>query len=127
MDYRLEKWGKVSYMNDTNAFCDRSLLAFGAEYLPEYTGRSYFSIIKYRLGAYYSLPYYNIRGIRAAKEYGITGGLALPLPRTHSLLSISVQYTKINGQSVNTLDENYLRLNIGLTFNERWFFKRRVN
>ncbi|KAA6320119.1 hypothetical protein EZS27_030066 [termite gut metagenome] len=127
MDYRLEKWSEVSYMNDANAFCDRSVIALGAEYLPGYTGRSYFSLIKYRLGAYYSLPYYNIGGIRAAKEYGITGGFALPLPRARSLLSISVQYIKVNGQSINTLDENYLRLNIGLTFNERWFFKRRVD
>ncbi|KAA6350586.1 hypothetical protein EZS27_002069 [termite gut metagenome] len=127
MDYRLEKWSKVSYMNDANAFCDRSVIALGAEYWPGYTGRNYFSIIKYRLGAYYSLPYYNMRGIRAAKEYGITGGFALPLPRARSLLSISVQYIKVNGQSINTLDENYLRLNIGLTFNERWFFKRRVD
>ncbi|KAA6333734.1 hypothetical protein EZS27_017883 [termite gut metagenome] len=127
VDYRLEKWSEVSYMNDANAFCNRSVVALGAEYLPGYTGRNYFSLVKYRLGAYYSLPYYNIRGIRAAKEYGITGGFALPLPRARSLLSVSVQYIKVNGQSINTLDENYLRLNIGLTFNERWFFKRRVD
>jgi hypothetical protein len=127
MDYRLEKWSRVSYMNDANAFADRSVIALGAEYLPEYTGRYYLSLVKYRLGAYYSLPYYNINGVRAAKEYGITGGFALPLPRAHSLLNISVQYVKVNGQNTNMLDENYLRLSVGLTFNERWFFKRRVD
>ncbi|KAA6306858.1 hypothetical protein EZS27_041477, partial [termite gut metagenome] len=63
----------------------------------------------------------------AAKEYGVTGGIALPMPRTHSVLTISAQYIRVNGQNTYALDENYLKLNIGLTFNERWFFKRKVD
>ncbi|KAA6340411.1 hypothetical protein EZS27_011720 [termite gut metagenome] len=126
LDYNLQKWSKVSYMGDANAFCDYSKIALGIEYLPGYTGRNYFSYIKYRAGVYYSTPYYKIENV-SAKEYGITGGIALPLPRTRSILNISAQYVKLEGQNATMLDENYLRLNIGLTFNERWFFKRQVD
>ncbi|KAA6314637.1 hypothetical protein EZS27_034779, partial [termite gut metagenome] len=126
LDYNLQKWSKVSYMGDANALYDYSKIALGIEYLPGYTGKSYFSYIRYRAGVYYSTPYYKIDNV-SAKEYGITGGITLPLPRTRSILNISAQYIKVEGQNATMLDENYLRLNIGLTFNERWFFKRQVD
>jgi hypothetical protein len=127
LDWSMENWSKVPYMNDANVFCNRYKLSGGAEYFQGQKGRSYFSFVKYRLGGYYSLPYYKIGEIRAAKEYGVTGGIALPMPRTHSVLTISAQYIRVNGQNTYALDENYLKLNIGLTFNERWFFKRKVD
>lgn len=131
LDYTFQKWASASYMDNSNAFCDRSKIAVGVEYLPNEIGRSFFSHIKYRVGAYYSLPYYkaeeNGEAFRAAKEFGLTAGLTLPVPRSLSKLSLSAQYVKVTGQRSNMLDEKYLRFSIGLTFNERWFFKRKVN
>nr|WP_320057732.1 hypothetical protein [uncultured Bacteroides sp.] len=127
VDYTLQKWGDATYMSKSNEFCDRSKIALGLEYLPSYTKRNYFAHVKYRLGAYYSQPYYKINGAKASKEYGITGGVGLPFARTRSILSLSAQYVKVDGQKDNLLNENYLRLSIGFTFNERWFFKRKVD
>ncbi|WP_321330678.1 hypothetical protein [uncultured Bacteroides sp.] len=126
-DYSLQKWSDVAYMGEVGSLCDRSKIAIGMEYLPSYTNRNYFAHIKYRLGAYYSEPYYKIDGVRASKEYGITGGIGLPFSRSRSILSLSAQYVKIDGSKDNLLNENYLRLSIGFTFNERWFFKRKVD
>ena len=64
----------------TRRFCDRGRISVGAEYLPNPMGRSYLSHVKYRLGAYYSKPYYKIDGVRAADEYGVTAGFGLPIP-----------------------------------------------
>ena len=64
--------------------------------------------------------------MRAAEEYGVTAGFGLPIPRTRSLLSITAQYVHVNGKTNAFLDENILRLCIGVTFNERWFFKWKV-
>lgn len=127
VDVMLQDWNKTSYMNDKNAFCKREKIAFGAEYLPNPMGRSYFSHVKYRLGAYYSKPYYKIDGVRAANEYGLTAGFGLPIPRTRSLLSISAQYVRMQGTNAAFLNENTLRICVGVTFNERWFFKRKVD
>lgn len=57
-DVMFQNWSKVSYMNNDEAFCDRGRISVGAEYLPNPMGRSYLSHVKYRLGAYYSKPYY---------------------------------------------------------------------
>jgi len=133
LDYTLQKWGDITYMNTENAFCDYSKIAFGAEFLPSYQGRSLFSSLKYRVGAYYSEPYYKAQDAdtratyRAAKEYGVTAGIAVPMVRSRTVLNLSVQYSKVNGQKDNIINENYLRFNIGITFNERWFAKLKVN
>lgn len=126
VDVMYQKWSNSTFMNDPDAFCDRAKVALGAEYIPNLMGRSYFSIIKYRVGAYYSKPYYKIDGQRAANEFGVTAGFGLPLPRSRSVLSLSAQYVKTKGTETRFLNENTLRVCIGVTFNERWFLKRRV-
>ena len=126
-DFTYQKWSSVTYMNKADAFSNRTKIAVGAEYLPNPMGRSYFAHVKYRLGAYYSQPYYKIDGERAANEYGVTAGFGLPIPRTRSVLSLSAQYVRVQGTNPAFLNENTLRVCVGVTFNERWFFKRKVD
>ncbi|MBD3591538.1 outer membrane protein transport protein [Bacteroides sp. GM023] len=139
VDYSLQQWSKTKFginavgnegvnedFNETYAYCDRHKISVGAEYIPNLIGRSYLSHIKYRLGAYYTTPYYKIDGKKAAREYGVTAGFGLPVPRSRSILSISGQFVRVSGQETNFVNENIFRVSIGLTFNERWFFKRRV-
>lgn len=125
-DATVEKWGNVTYMNAKNALCDRQKFSAGAEYMPNPLGRSYFAHVRYRIGAYYSLPYYKIDGVRASKEYGVTAGFGLPIIRNRSMVNISAQYVRTKGNRAAFLDEHTIRLNIGITFNERWFFKFKV-
>ncbi len=127
LDVLTQKWSDVTYMNNSSAFCDRGRVSIGAEYQPNPVGRNYLSLVKYRLGAYYSKPYYKIGGVRAADEYGLTAGFGLPVPRTRSIVSLSAQYVRVNGSRAEFLNENILRLCVGVTFNERWFFKRKVD
>lgn len=138
LDYSLQQWSKTDFgvetneqellqnFNDTYTYCDRSKISVGAEYIPSLIGRSYFTHIKYRLGAYYTTPYYKIDGKKASREYGVTAGFGLPVPRSRSILSISGQFVRVKGLETNMVNENIFRVSIGLTFNERWFFKRRV-
>ena len=138
VDYSLQQWSKAKFgvaatddatraeFEETYAYNDRHKISVGAEYIPNLIGRSYLSHIKYRLGAYYTTPYYKIDGKKAARVYGVTAGFGLPVPRSRSILSISGQFVRVSGQETNFVNENIFRVSIGLTFNERWFFKRRV-
>ena len=126
-DVMFQNWGNVKYMNRDDMLCDRSRVSVGAEFLPNPMGRNYLAHVKYRLGAYYSKPYYKVAGNRAANEYGVTAGFGLPIPRTRSVLSLSAQYVRTEGTSAQLLNENIFRVCIGVTFNERWFFKRKVD
>lgn len=137
-DYSLQQWSKVKSgvtttdatiredFNETYAYSDRSKISVGGEYIPNAIGRSYFARVKYRLGGYYTTPYYKIGGEKVAQEYGVTAGFGIPVPRSRSILSISGQFVRVKGLETNMVNENIFRVSIGLTINENWFFKRRV-
>lgn len=137
-DYSLQQWSKTKFgvttadatvredFNETYAYSDRSKISVGGEYIPNAIGRSYFARVKYRLGGYYTTPYYKIGGEKAAQEYGVTAGFGIPVPRSRSILSISGQFVRVKGLETNMVNENIFRVSIGLTINENWFFKRRV-
>jgi hypothetical protein len=127
LDLTYQVWSKVPFMGNEDAFVDRTKISLGAEYLPDPLGRSILKRIKYRAGAYFNAPYYKLDGVRASKEWGLSVGLSVPIIRSRSYINISGQYARVNGQTANFIHENQLRVNIGVTFNERWFYKTRVN
>lgn len=127
LDGTYQDWSKVTFMGKKDQFEDMTRVSFGGEYIPNPMSRSFLARTKYRFGAYYSNPYYKIEGKRAAEEYGASVGLGIPLVRGKSYLNVSGQYVKVTGKTANFLDEKMLRVNVGITFNERWFYKYKVN
>ena len=126
-DVLLQQWSKVNFMNGKDLFCDRVKVSVGAEYLPALYGSGFFNHVKYRVGAFYSLPYYKLEGSRAAKEYGVSLGVGMPVARSNSIINVSGQFIRLQGQGASRLSENTFQLTVGLTFNETWFFKRKIN
>lgn len=128
LDYTLQKWEDVEFFNEKGKFLNRSKISFGAEYLPNPFSRNYLNRIRYRIGAYYSDPYTKVNDKDGAREYGVSFGFGLPLEvfQGRSILNISGQYAKVSPKVKGMLEENYLRINIGLTFNDRWFMKWKV-
>ena len=126
LDYTHQKWGEVDFFKEKGKFQDRSKISVGAEYLPNPLNRNYFKRIRYRIGAYYADPYAKVNDQEGAREYGASFGFGLPIFQSKSLLNISGQYVKVSPKVKGMLEENYLRVNIGLTFNDRWFMKWKV-
>lgn len=139
-DYNLQKWASVSFpvykanstpeqsyvMND-NAFKDRHKFTLGAEICPEEEGRSFLKRIKYRAGVSYVTPYLNVDGGDGPKELSASFGFGIPIMNSYnsrSILNISAQW--VNMKCDRFVTENTFRINIGLTFNERWFAKWKV-
>lgn len=125
-DYTLQQWSKDKFLG-TDALLDRSEYRFGFEYVHDSSSKKYFSRVKYRIGGYYSEPYIRINGIEGAREYGVSLGVALPLLNNKSLVQLSGHYVKVSSAGKGLgLDENMFKLNVGITFNERWFMKQKV-
>ncbi len=128
-DYTLQKWSKTKYNNLKNAYTDRSKMSVGAEFLPNPMGRNYLKRIRYRVGAYYATPYLKLPQCEGPSEYGISAGFGLPLYmfQRNSILNITGQYVHVSPSVSNMLSENRFVIKIGLTFNEHWFMKWKVN
>ena len=143
VDYSFQKWANMDYPVQTNnittdhklgyqmvgsQLLDRHKVTVGTDWVPNPMGRSYFSHVHYRFGVSYATPYYNVNGVKGPREISVSAGLGIPLINTwnnRSTLNISAQW--VNRSADNLVRENSFRLNIGLTFNERWFAKWKVD
>ena len=100
----------------------------GAEWIPNpRSTRSVFHHIRYRVGAGYTTPYYYINGQDGPKDLQLSLGLGIPIMNAYnnrSILNVSAQWQHRSAD--NLITENTFRLNIGITFNERWFSKMKI-
>ena len=126
-DYTYQKWSKAKFNNLTSVYSDVSKISVGAEYVPNAYSHNYLKRIKYRIGGYLSNSYTKVDGQDGSKEYSVSAGFGLPIFQSKSMLNISGQYIKVSPKVKGMLEENSLRVNIGITFNERWFMKYKVD
>lgn len=141
-DYTFQKWGSVkfpqvvtgangthSYVASKGQFTDMHKVAMGVEYIPNPDGIRWAQHVRYRAGFSYATPYTRIGGVDGPRDYSASLGVALPIMNMHnnrSLLNISAQYEHVAPKAAGMITENYLRICIGLSFNERWFMKWKV-
>ena len=59
-------------------------------------------------------------------EAGATVGMGFPIMRDKSLVNVSVQYFNRKLKPDAKLVENGLIFSVGISFNEFWFFKNRI-
>lgn len=127
-DYSAQQYGAVNFFGYKGADCHRASL--GVEYVPERFNRNLFRRARYRAGIHYSTAHYYVDNRRGPSEYGATIGIGLPIANrwnAKSVLNISGQAVHVRpAVGTSMITENYLRLNIGISFNETWFDKWKV-
>jgi hypothetical protein len=103
---------------------DRQKITVGGEYVPNARSRNYFHRVHIRAGMSYATPYIKVNGKDGPKELSASIGFGLPITNTwnnRSLLNISAQWVRNSADGL--ISENTFRINLGITFNERWFMK----
>lgn len=126
-DYSVQKYSTVNFFGAKGA--DSYRASVGMEYTPEHISRKLFKRAHYRAGLHCATSHYTIDGKQGPTEYGAIVGIGLPIMNRwngKSILNISGQYIHVRPNVPNMITENSLRLNIGLSFNETWFNKWRV-
>lgn len=134
-DYTMQKWSKVKENFDASMYNDRTRIALGTEFQPNENSKNFLKRILYRAGVYYCKPYTKIlipaedRYADGAREIGASAGFGFPLTlfQRKTALSITGQYVNLKPTAGNFMSENRFVLKIGLTLNEPWFMKWRVN
>ena len=126
-DYSLQRYGDVTFFDAKGA--DRHRASVGMEYIPEHLTRKLFRRARYRAGLHYATAHYTVDGKRGPTEYGATVGIGLPIMNGwtgQSIVNISGQAVHERPNAPGMITENYLRLSVGLSFNEGWFDKWKV-
>lgn len=121
--------GAETFKSATGAFDNRHRFSLGAEFLPNSLGLRYSDHIRYRAGVSYGTSYTRVNENSGAKDITVSLGVGLPIANiinNRSILNISAQWEHIRPDKSRLLTENYLRICIGITFNEKWFQKWKV-
>lgn len=144
-DVTMQRWGSVDFPGTTTQgsekvyalrkglLKDGYTVKVGFDYVPSATSRTFINRVHYRFGMGYATPYYYINGKEGPKEFSVSGGFGIPLDRIYwnsqgnmrPVLNVSAQWVHTSAKDLIT--ENTFRINLGLTFNERWFAKWKVN
>lgn len=112
---------------DNIAYKDASSFALGGFYTPDYTSfTSYFKRITYRAGLRLDRSGMVVNDVDI-NNFGITFGLGLPLGRSFSNLNLGFELGRRGTTRANLIEESYFKINIGLSLNDRWFVKRKIN
>lgn len=137
-DFTLQQWGKTgfpvydsqrnTYSSRKGFLTDRYKVSVGADFVPDGMSRKFFNRVHYRFGGGFATPYYYINGNKGPREYSASIGFGFPLQNAwnnRSVLNLSARWSHLSAKDMIT--ENTFMLNIGLTFNERWFMKWKID
>ena len=126
-DYSVYQYSTVDLFGVKGVDSQRA--SIGLEYIPEHISRKIFKRARYRAGLHCATAHYAINGQQGPTEFGAIIGIGLPIMNRwngKSIVNISGQYIHVRPNTPGMITENSLRLNIGLSFNETWFNKWKV-
>jgi hypothetical protein len=123
-DYMMQQWGDALFFGKSDSLSNRTKISLGAEYIPNPRGNKYTDRIRYRAGLNLHDPYYKLTGSAPVKNFGISFGVGLPLRTGNTMINASVEYGKVGEKAL--FREDYFKITFNATFNESWFFKRKL-
>ncbi len=111
---------------DNLNYQDATTIAFGGLYIPDHTSFKYLQRVTYRGGLRSENTGMVVNG-KAINNLGITFGVGLPLGRSYSNLNLGFEVGKRGTTDQNLIEEGYFKINIGLSLNDQWFWKAKIN
>jgi hypothetical protein len=126
-DFIAQQW--ESFKNaygEINVLSNSYKVNMGFELIPDANSiSSYLKRIIYRTGFYYEMTPYRVNNDQIY-DFGINFGVSLPVAQA-SFVNLSLQYGQRDGHQVSSISENYFRLSLGLTVNDVWFYRRKID
>ena len=131
-EYTATQWSKYRFYNRADQLVNNWQLKIGAQLCPDpLTGRSYWSNVNYRVGAFIGKDYIDPDG-KGLKHIGFSVGAGLPIKkwnnydRQFTILNTALQFGK-RGSGVNNITESYVQFTFGISLTDVWFQKRRYD
>jgi hypothetical protein len=101
--------------------------AVGGYFIPNYASfNSYFSRITYRAGLKYEKIGLVVNN-ESINDIGMSLGAGFPITGSFSNINFGIEFGKKGTVSSNLIQENYINLSLGFSFNDKWFVKSKFN
>jgi len=129
-DFQYQKWAAAKFFDQTGNLVNRMKINAGGEYIPNVRGNNLFSRVRYRAGGYFANSYIVANtydgGSSKYNEYGLSVGLGIPMLDRRSFVNVAFEYSRLVPEKPISMSEQYFKLTLSYTFNELWFFKRKL-
>ncbi|OJW79375.1 MAG: hypothetical protein BGO69_19480 [Bacteroidetes bacterium 46-16] len=127
LDFSAVQWSQFRNFGMVDSVTNSYRMGLGGAYTPNPLSiHNYLQRITYRLGAYYGKDHVYIKGTDI-NYYALTFGFSLPFKRysdrIHTAFEIGKRGTEANG----LVKENFFKMSLGISLNDKWFIKRRYD
>lgn len=128
-DVSYQTWSKASFFGEKTG-SDRISASIGYMHRPDELNRNLFKRTSYQVGLNFSQSYFNVGSQNGPMQFGVSAGFSMPFNTSYnsmSYLNVSGEFVRVQPMVKGMITENYIRINIGVTFMERWFMKLMVD
>lgn len=116
-----------SIYNTNVGFENGSKFSLGGYYTPDFNSYSnYFKRITYRGGLRYEKTGLVINK-ESIKDTALTLGLGIPVSGSLNNINLGLEYGTRGTTNAGLIKENYINISVGISFNDRWFVKRKFD
>ena len=133
LDYTFGDYRNYVGYERTNVFSNSShRINIGAEYVPNYfvpdnSFKSQIQRYMYRIGGYYYLMPLQLNGVQI-QEMAATIGLGMPFGKGgYTSLNLALMVGQKGTLDNGLVQENFVRFFVGLTINDRWFIRYKLD
>lgn len=128
-DVSYQTWSKAKFFGQKTG-SDRLSVAAGFMIKPDDMSRNLFKRTSYQIGFNASQSYFSVGNGKGPMQFGVSAGFSMPITTSYnsmSYLHVSGEYVRVQPMEKGMITENYIRLNLSVTFMERWFMKLMVD
>lgn len=132
-DYTVQMWKDFRYFGTDINLKNSQRITAGFQYQPKLAGRgSFLSATQYRLGFRYYQTYLELNSTRLT-EMTVNFGMSFPLPyrvrfgEPISRVSLNVEAGQRGTTDGGLLKESFIRATLGITINDRWFMRYKLD
>lgn len=128
LDYKQQDWSKITYLQSRFSGNKNQIYSAGLQITPKPDLKgNFFERCSYRAGGSYATGSLRING-QALPEYSVSMGVGIaPNYQRPPMLNISFEYSQRGAKNLNVLFEQFYKINLGITINDKWFIKRRID
>jgi hypothetical protein len=127
-DYKTQDFSSVKYLQENFSGNLNQIYSLGIQYLPKPDLKG--NVLErsvYRLGGYSSNGSYKINNV-SVPEIGLSVGFGLSAKyQSPPMLNLAFEYIQRGNTGRDFLLEKFYRINVGITINDRWFLKRKID
>ncbi len=134
-EFDFKEWSELKLFEETDPqLRNASQYKLGFWWIPNHSNvHNYMSNIQYRGGLNYNTGFFSLYALEEQEssteinDLSLSLGLGLPLKKSKSTLNVGIQLGRRGALDEGLVKERYIKFQISLTFNDKWFTKRKID